>query len=311
MNGNGNQTQVALAIKSDQNKEVTVQENCEIDLYNNIAENPVTDQVQRKLSAEIDKNDVAIRPDGIIYLPGVFYRKRLIEAFHAGGWALYSRNIFYDKNINLVCYHGVLFVLGQFISEAVGEQKYHPNNKSMTYASAVEGAKTDCLTRCCKDLGIATELWSPNFIMEWREEFAVSEWYTDKRDNNKVLLWRRKDYPQYGWPYEISNNNTQGDSGNNGQNSLNKDNSSKKTTKSNQLNQESKTEPSFEDKCKNAKEWLFKQTGTHTVYLKMLEDMGVTTAKKIETKKQNFFLQKLKERMQQVQQEKKETDNGK
>ena len=62
MNGNGNQSQVALAIKSDQNKEVTVQENCEIDLYNNIAENPVTDQVQRKLSAEIDKNDVAIRP---------------------------------------------------------------------------------------------------------------------------------------------------------------------------------------------------------------------------------------------------------
>ena len=294
MNGNGIQSQVDLTIKSDQNKEVTVQENCEIDLYNNIAENPVTDQVQRKLSAEIDKNDVAIRPDGIIYLPGVFYRKRLIEAFHAGGWALYSRNIFYDKNINLVCYHGVLFVLGQFISEAVGEQKYHPNNKSMTYASAVEGAKTDCLTRCCKDLGIATELWSPNFIMEWREEFAVSEWYTDKRDNNKVLLWRRIDYPQYGWPYEISNNNTHGDSDNN-----------------NQLDQKSKTEPSFEDKCKNAKEWLFKQTGAHTIYLKMLGDMGVTTAKEIDKKKQNFFLQKLKERMQQVQQEKKESDNGK
>ena len=206
-----------------------------------------------------------------------FTRKRLIEAFHAGGWALYSRNIFYDKNINLVCYHGVLFVLGQFISEAVGEQKYHPNNKSMTYASAVEGAKTDCLTRCCKDLGIATELWSPNFIMEWKQDFAISEWYTDKRDNNKVLLWRRKDYPQYGWPYEISNNNTHGESDNN-----------------NQLDQKLKTEPSFEDKCKNAKEWLFKQTGTHTIYLKMLEDMGVTTAQKIDKKKQNFFLQKIK-----------------
>jgi hypothetical protein len=45
-------------------------------------------QVNEKLSVPIDANDVEVKPDGIMYYPEIKYRKRLNEAFGAGGWGL-------------------------------------------------------------------------------------------------------------------------------------------------------------------------------------------------------------------------------
>lgn len=30
--------------------------------------------------------------------------------------------------------------------------------------------------RCCKDLGIASELWDPNYIAWWKKTYASQEW---------------------------------------------------------------------------------------------------------------------------------------
>jgi hypothetical protein len=72
----------------------------------------------------------------------------------------------------------------------------------MSKTDAIEGARTDCLHRCCKDLGIGTQVWDKPWILEWIAEYAepytgsVYDWRT-KSNKNKVL-WRRKGEPLFG-----------------------------------------------------------------------------------------------------------------
>lgn len=141
---------------------------------------PFPEKAAAILGGPVNPDEVEIRPDGIIYLPGVAYRRILTRAFGAGAWALLPRGPARNMN-NLVVYHGALYILGRFVSEAVGECE---TRDGMSYASSLEGARTDCLTRCCKDLGIATELWDPTWRESWKAKYAVSEW-KDGRDGKK------------------------------------------------------------------------------------------------------------------------------
>ncbi|KAG5463802.1 MAG: mitochondrial genome maintenance MGM101 [Olpidium bornovanus] len=50
-----------------------------------------------------------------------------------------------------------MFVFGRLVSEARGYQEFF--HKGKTADVAVEGIKSNALMRCCKDLGIASELW--------------------------------------------------------------------------------------------------------------------------------------------------------
>ncbi|KAG9545817.1 hypothetical protein KCU79_g16279, partial [Aureobasidium melanogenum] len=38
--------------------------------------------------------------------------------------------------------------------------------------TATEGCKSNALMRCCKDLGIASELWDPRFIRRYMKEMG-------------------------------------------------------------------------------------------------------------------------------------------
>lgn len=118
------------------------------------------------LAEPVDRALVDIREDGKAYLPGVHFRRILNRAFGPGGWALLPRRP-PAADRGLVVWHGVLVCLGRFVSEAVGEAMYRPNNPNDSYPTSVEKAKTDCLTRCCKDLGIAWELWDKKWTAEW------------------------------------------------------------------------------------------------------------------------------------------------
>ena len=57
-----------------------------------------------------------------------------------------------------------------FVSTARGEQEYFDPSG---VATASEGAKSNALMRCCKDLGIAHELWSPRFIRDFKARMCV------------------------------------------------------------------------------------------------------------------------------------------
>jgi hypothetical protein len=68
------------------------------------------------------------------------------------------------------------------ISIARGEQQYFDPDGIPT---ATEGCKSNALMRCCKDLGIASELWDPRFIKrfmnEMGREIMVEHQMTKKR----------------------------------------------------------------------------------------------------------------------------------
>ena len=65
----------------------------------------------------------------------------------------------------------------------------------------MKSAKSTALMRCCKDLGIASELWDPTFIQEWKKQHAMRVWCENERTKKKQPLWRRKDRSaiQYPW----------------------------------------------------------------------------------------------------------------
>lgn len=97
----------------------------------------------------------ALISDGIIYLPEIKYRRILNRAFGPGGWGLAPRSetLVTPKSVSreyaLVCH-------GRLVSVARGEQDYFDAGG---VATATEGCKSNALMRCCKDLGIASELW--------------------------------------------------------------------------------------------------------------------------------------------------------
>lgn len=56
-----------------------------------IATQPVTDAQWESLMEPLKVEDIEIKPDGVIYLPEIKYRRRLNEAFGPMGWGLIPR----------------------------------------------------------------------------------------------------------------------------------------------------------------------------------------------------------------------------
>ncbi len=58
----------------------------------------------------------------------------------------------------------------RLVAIARGEQEYFDPSGIPT---ATEACKSNALMRCCKDLGIASELWDPRFIREFKSKYCV------------------------------------------------------------------------------------------------------------------------------------------
>jgi Mitochondrial genome maintenance MGM101 len=123
--------------------------------FHGLSIQPFSDEAAKVLTAPLEPNDVEIKPDGIIYLPEIKYRRILNKAFGPGGWGLAPRS---ETTISLksVSREYALVCHGRLVSVARGEQDYFD---PAGIATATEGCKSNALMRCCKDLGIASELW--------------------------------------------------------------------------------------------------------------------------------------------------------
>lgn len=141
----------------------------------------------QRLSASFDENLIEIRPDGYIYLPQTFYRQRLNEVVGIGQWALIPKGSYQEGNKMML--NGILVIRGCFMSESTGEANI---NDQQSLATVWEGAKSDCITRCCKDLSIASELYEPAFIQSWQKKHAMAVKVMD-RNNKPVKRWRKKE----------------------------------------------------------------------------------------------------------------------
>src|SRR5438067_1239909 len=95
-----------------------------VNRYTGIASAPFSKESSDILLGQIPADDIEIRPDGLIYLPEIKYRRILNRAFGPGAWSLLPMEIRVAADDNMLYYKGALFVLGRFVSEAIGEQQY-------------------------------------------------------------------------------------------------------------------------------------------------------------------------------------------
>ncbi|KAI0776167.1 mitochondrial genome maintenance MGM101 [Trametes elegans] len=166
--------------------------------YFGLSTQPFPKEVAEVLMTPLDANDVEIKPDGLVYLPEIKYRRVLNRAFGPGGWGLAPRS---ETNVGpkVVSREYALVCLGRLVAIARGEQEYFDPNGIPT---ATEACKSNALMRCCKDLGIASELWDPRFIREFKAKYCVEVFAEDVRTKKKKKLWRRKDQPAFEYPYK-------------------------------------------------------------------------------------------------------------
>ena len=152
-------------------------------------------QQKEILYAKVKDEDVEIRADGLIYLPWMEYVSRLREAFGMG-WAIVPHGEpKMDPDMTGILWAFFLMVNGKICGYSIGEQEYFPNNKTMTWGDACEGAKSNALMRLCKGIGISLELWRPSFVKAWIK--AHGETYLDPKGRTDQWghvkkLWRKK-----------------------------------------------------------------------------------------------------------------------
>ena len=167
-----------------------------IPMYQNASMLRIEKEEQIELQKPVPEEDIEIRPDGLIYYPQVFVRDKLNQVLGIGQWALLQHSCTKDPDSNKLFFDGSLYIRGTFVARAVGEQEYHDSNPMQSWGSAYEGAKSDCLVRCCKDIGIGKELWQPKYSRDWVKKHAVKV-FIKKKDGKIGVQWRRKDQEPY------------------------------------------------------------------------------------------------------------------
>ncbi|KAL8931542.1 MAG: hypothetical protein Q9211_006887, partial [Gyalolechia sp. 1 TL-2023] len=150
------------------------------------------------LLAPVAPEDIEVKPDGIVYLPEIKYRRILNKAFGPGAWGLAPRGetIVTSKAVTR---EYALVALGRLVSVARGEMDYFAPEGIPT---AVEGCKSNALMRCCKDLGVASELWDPRFVRTFIATYAKEVWVEHQQTQKRRKIWMRKD-DQVKYPFKL------------------------------------------------------------------------------------------------------------
>ena len=58
-----------------------------------------------------------------------------------------------------------MFCLGRYFTRVVGEHAFH-SRFNTSLGKAQELVKDDAITKCCRDLGIAREIWDPEVMLK-------------------------------------------------------------------------------------------------------------------------------------------------
>lgn len=87
----------------------------------------------------------------------------------------------------------------RFVAQARGEMAYYGPEQ---VNAAVEGCKSNAMMRCCKDLGVASELWDPRFIREFIKTYTKKVWVENITTKKKKQIWMRKDTPEPPYPWK-------------------------------------------------------------------------------------------------------------
>lgn len=159
---------------------------------------PVTKEQAATLARPLATTDIEVKPDGIIYLPEIKYRRRLNEVFGPMGWGLAPRGEAIVGS-TIVTREYALVAQGRFVAQAQGENAYFSPDQ---LPSSVEGTKSNALMRCCKDLGIGSELWDPEFIRKFKKSEMQEVWVEHATTKKKRTLWYKKGAVEVVYPWK-------------------------------------------------------------------------------------------------------------
>jgi hypothetical protein len=93
-------------------------------------------------------------------------------------------------------------LLCSFAAQAQGENNYFGQDQ---LPNAVEGCKSNALMRCCKDLGIASELWDPAFVSWYRKTHMKEQWVENVTTKKKRTMWfkNKKSSVTVAYPWKV------------------------------------------------------------------------------------------------------------
>ena len=162
------------------------------EVYGGLETKRFSDEAMSILSKPLDVDEIQIRPDGLLYLPEIRYRMVLNDAFGPGNWKLIPRSVHYKLSVGngfLLLRDYALICDSTFVSQARGEHDLYSMNQ---LGAAVECVKSNALVRCCKDLGIASELWDPQFLRKFKKENTVNTRVVHKLSGKSSYLTLKK-----------------------------------------------------------------------------------------------------------------------
>ena len=99
------------------------------------------------------------------------------------------------------CNSSDCILASRFVSQAQGENTYFSTD---AIPAAVEGCKSNALMRCCKDLGIASQLWDPQFIRWFKKTHMESVWVEHVVNKKRRTMWFKKGQVDLAYPYKFS-----------------------------------------------------------------------------------------------------------
>ncbi len=155
----------------------------------------------KDLTEPFPDEDVEIRNfDGIVYISHMLLRSRLWKVFGPTEVSEICRERMVRTDTNEIAVDLVLMARGKFLAEAIGTAKWYPNNPKTSFGDVIESAWSEALRRCCKRIGVGTDVWKPQYIREWLEKNAVQQggkWL--RRDDPRAITpeprKKTRDYP--------------------------------------------------------------------------------------------------------------------
>jgi len=122
------------------------------------------------------------------YLPAAYYRKVFDNAFGIAGWSLIEAGK--PQKIADGYYQAFVFKVGSVpIMKKVGAMTVKGGNEVMTPGNALEAMRSNCEMRVAKELGVARELWWPQWCRKWLRENCVEV----DRTKKGIPIMARKD----------------------------------------------------------------------------------------------------------------------
>lgn len=149
----------------------------------------VTPEQAAALEAPFPDDEIEILPTGEPYVPNGRYRARLNQVFGHGRWALLPAQD-HVMDGKTVVQLWVLVVAGHVVAIApgAGAAGFDPD-----LAQQLESAKSNALTRACKDLGIGLFLAQKRWAETFRERYCIQVDAKDRENKDWRRCWRRVD----------------------------------------------------------------------------------------------------------------------